>query len=263
MINILMCTYNGEKYLRRQIDSILCQTYKDFCLFIRDDGSDDEIIEIIEEYRERYTKLIKVIEDEHHLGYPDCFWNLLGNCDSADLYAFCDQDDIWRKDKLECAVRAYEAFYKKDSIYGSCPPEAIPTLYIHEYLNCDKNLHTMSRHHLGGTNALTDMSILFYTYASGFSMVINDAMRRAINGADIMGHDMYHDELCIWIAHFYGKIIYDKRVLAKYRRHEATETKYGNGIPTLIDNYIKRELAGDYFTAKCKRVHIILIRAME
>ncbi len=66
------------------------------------------------------------------------------------------------------------------------------------------------------------MSILFYTYASGFCMAINNSMRDFCLSQQPMGKGLYHDEWCIWNAHFYGKVVYSSKILTKYRRHSNT-----------------------------------------
>ena len=100
-IEILLSTYNGEAYLCQQLDSILAQTHRDFHLTIRDDGSTDGTREILAEYSAHHPDRITLMPADGNRGYPDCFWYLLANAEEADLYAFCDQDDIWKADKLE------------------------------------------------------------------------------------------------------------------------------------------------------------------
>ena len=100
MIAILMSTYNGERYLREQIDSLLNQTYKDWKLYIRDDGSTDGTISIIESYMNDYPDLIILLKDDlGNLGSGRSFMRILSVVD-ADYYMFCDQDDVWLPNKV-------------------------------------------------------------------------------------------------------------------------------------------------------------------
>lgn len=101
-VAILISTYNGEKYLKEQMDSLLNQTYKNIDIYIRDDSSTDGTIKIIEEYIKN-TSNIKLIKGEN-LGFVKSFFELLKEVREADYYAFCDQDDIWMEDKIERAV---------------------------------------------------------------------------------------------------------------------------------------------------------------
>ena len=101
MIAILMSTYNGERYLREQIDSLLSQTNKDWILYIRDDGSTDGTVLIVKEYEREYPYKIVLLEDGlGNLGSGCSFMQLLSSVNS-DYYMFCDQDDVWLSDKIE------------------------------------------------------------------------------------------------------------------------------------------------------------------
>jgi len=98
-IDILMATYNGEKYLSEQIDSIINQTYQGWNLLIRDDGSTDSTMEIIESYQKKDTR-IKILKDNKgNLGIVKNFEELL-KISKAKLIMFSDQDDIWKKEKI-------------------------------------------------------------------------------------------------------------------------------------------------------------------
>lgn len=97
-IAILMATYNGEKFVTEQINSILSQNFKDWTLFIHDDGSTDKTRPIIKEYCDE-NKNIVFIEDNIRRGAKNSFLFLLNNVD-AKYYMFCDQDDVWLPDKI-------------------------------------------------------------------------------------------------------------------------------------------------------------------
>lgn len=107
---ILMSTYNGEKYIEEQLESLLNQTYSDIKIFIRDDGSKDRTKEIIKQFLQK-SKNIFLIEGEN-IGFINSFFELLNISDTADYYAYCDQDDVWMEDKIERAVKFLE---KSDS----------------------------------------------------------------------------------------------------------------------------------------------------
>ena len=101
-IDILLATYNGEKYLKEQIESILNQTYENFNLIISDDASTDNTLNILEEYEKKDTR-IKVFKKEKNKGLIDNFEFLLKNV-TSDYFMFSDQDDIWKKDKIEKSI---------------------------------------------------------------------------------------------------------------------------------------------------------------
>ena len=103
-IDILMATYNGEKYLAEQIDSIICQTYKNWNLLIRDDGSSDNTFKILKEYEKKDDR-IKIIKDKKgNLGIAKNFEELL-KISSSELIMFSDQDDVWKKDKIKIMLK--------------------------------------------------------------------------------------------------------------------------------------------------------------
>ena len=108
---VLLASYNGEKYLRDQLDSLINQTYKNIDVYIRDDNSTDKTMDIINEYCGKSINginFIKVDSCGRNLGYPDCFWEILKNVPRAKYYCFCDQDDYWLPEKIESSVKCLE-----------------------------------------------------------------------------------------------------------------------------------------------------------
>jgi len=104
-VNVLMSTYNGEQYLREQIDSILEQEDVDVRLFVRDDGSSDSTLGILDEYKE--NKKLQYIKGEN-AGFRKSFLQLCDKVPESDYYAFSDQDDVWKKDKLIRMIKELE-----------------------------------------------------------------------------------------------------------------------------------------------------------
>ena len=99
MISVAMATYNGERYIRQQVESILNQTYDDLELVVCDDCSSDGTVRILEEYAARDGR-VKIFENEANLGFKRNFERAISLC-SGDFIAMCDQDDIWEVWKLE------------------------------------------------------------------------------------------------------------------------------------------------------------------
>ncbi|MBQ6958217.1 MAG: glycosyltransferase [Bacteroidales bacterium] len=98
-ISIALCTYNGEKYLTAQLDSILDQTHPADEIIIVDDGSTDATLDIIREYASR-TDILQYFVNEQTLGYVRNFSKAI-SLTSGDFVALSDQDDIWTKDHIE------------------------------------------------------------------------------------------------------------------------------------------------------------------
>lgn len=121
MIAILMSTYNGEKYIREQINSFLNQTNQDWKLFVRDDGSKDSTLSILGEFSDKYPDKIFLDESApRNMGAGESFMYML-NLTDAQYYMFSDQDDVWMDDKIErtlAKVQQLEADFGLDKAIG-------------------------------------------------------------------------------------------------------------------------------------------------
>ncbi|MBR4145092.1 MAG: glycosyltransferase, partial [Lachnospiraceae bacterium] len=104
-IAVLLCTYNGEKYLCTQLDSILKQKDVNVTLFVRDDGSSDETCNILNRYKTQYPDKVILVENVNKnlgpgLGFMKLFFKVFKEYKRFSFYAFADQDDIWLDNKL-------------------------------------------------------------------------------------------------------------------------------------------------------------------
>ena len=106
-VSIALATYNGEKYLREQLDSILNQDFKDFTLYISDDGSSDGTLKILGEYAAKDGRVKPFPKHEPNKSACRHFLYMLENIQS-DLYLFCDQDDVWTSDHIGIFVEKYK-----------------------------------------------------------------------------------------------------------------------------------------------------------
>ena len=114
-IDILLATYNGEKYLSELIDSILSQTYKNIRLIISDDCSKDNTREILDKYKKEDSRVI-VYKQEQNQGYVKNFEFLLKKVES-DYYMLADQDDVWLPEKVEKSLQKLKA-ENADLVFG-------------------------------------------------------------------------------------------------------------------------------------------------
>ena len=135
-IAILMATYNAEKYLHEQIDSIFSQTCKEWHLFIHDDGSKDNTIAIIKEYAENHPQEITLLNYSSQHGAWRNFLSMLTSVES-DYYMFCDQDDVWLPEKIETE---YKAMKKLESEEGKNKPIVVYS----DLIVTDSELNTIS-----------------------------------------------------------------------------------------------------------------------
>ncbi len=127
-IDVLLATYNGEKYLKEQIDSILNQTYQNINLIVSDDCSTDNTREILNEYEQKDER-VKVYYQEKNQGYIKNFEFLLKQV-STDIYMLSDQDDVWLPEKIE---KSYETLKNQnaDLVFGDLEvvDENLNTIY--------------------------------------------------------------------------------------------------------------------------------------
>lgn len=108
LISVAMATYNGQRYLRAQLESIAAQTVLPSELVVSDDGSDDSTLALIESFAKHAPFPVRILTKEIHLGFADNFLYAAAVC-KHELVAFCDQDDVWLPNKLEIGLERITA----------------------------------------------------------------------------------------------------------------------------------------------------------
>lgn len=155
MIAILLSTYNGERFLRQQVDSLLNQGFKNWKLYIRDDGSTDNTISIIQEYTQTHpNKIYLDSSNTDNLGAGKSFMYLLQNTE-ANYYMFCDQDDVWKTDKIEIT---FNKILDLEYLHGKETPIGVFT----DLEVVDENLATLMPSLWKGDNRNPDFIKDFY-----------------------------------------------------------------------------------------------------
>ena len=208
---VLLSTYNGEEYISQQLDSLLRQTLKPDRIFIRDDGSRDDTLNILEEYSSEYP-FIRYYNGKNK-GPAKSFWELICSCEDADYYALCDQDDVWFEDKLETAVSMLEK-EEKD----------IPLLYCSKYTLTDRDLNPIDSN-VSDLYGFSDFahSLLYHT-APGCTFVFNHAARKQIEKYDVeKEYCIIHDAIIHKVVAMFGKVILDESSHMYYRQHGNNE----------------------------------------
>lgn len=114
LVSVAMATYNGEKYIAEQLESIINQTYKNIEIIITDDASSDNTIAIIKRFQQQHD-FIKLFLNAVNSGVTNTFQYSFSNC-TGDFIAIADQDDIWALDKIETLVNAID---KEDAVYSN------------------------------------------------------------------------------------------------------------------------------------------------
>lgn len=203
-VHILLSTHNGERYLAEQLDSLLAQTYVDWRLSARDDGSADTTCAILEAYARRDARISVVVGE--NLGVFESFYTLLEQADpSAAYYAFCDQDDVWLPDKLERAVAALEAGASGE-----------PTLYCARALLVDESLRPLSLSRAYGPTDLANA--LVENIGIGCSMLLDRQARDMVLRCRPSIAPV-HDWWCLLVVAATGRVIYDATPRLWYRQH--------------------------------------------
>lgn len=212
---VMMSTYNGEKYLREQIDSIFSQESVEVDLFVRDDGSKDRTFLKLEELKTRYPNM--EITKAENIGYAKSFFFLLANVpDDYEYYAFSDQDDVWKPNKLISAVRALNQ--QEGAALYSCNLELV-----------NQDLKSLGVMDPPGEEDFQKGRYLIDRYSYGCTMVFNSPLRNiAINHIPNIG--VSHDNWLGLIAVLCGRFIFDKNANILYRQHGENVTGGKSGI---------------------------------
>lgn len=205
---ILLCTYNGARFLAEQLDSLEAQTHQNWVVIASDDGSTDQTLEILQQYQTKWTAGKLTIRSGPQKGFCQNFLSLA--CDpeiKADYYAFCDQDDVWLPKKLEKAIAI---------LLAHCNAEVLMycgrTIYIGELgeriEESPKFVHPKSFR-----NALVQC------VAGGNTMVYDYKVKLLIEEAgvvDVSSHDWWLYQL---VSGNGGGVYFDETPLVKYRQH--------------------------------------------
>ena len=211
---VLMSTYNGEKYIKEMIESILKQKDVDLHLLVRDDGSKDDTIRIIREFN---NKNITIIKGEN-IGSTKSFLELIMQAPiNYDYYALSDQDDYWQSEKLSNAIKKLGTFKSNQ-----------PNLYFSGQFVTDSSLNIISIHKLD-TKRTTKASFVFNQIA-GCTCVFNLELIKYLKmyfPTKIKGHDNWIFKVC---AALDGNIYADENAYILYRQHGNNVIGLKNGV---------------------------------
>jgi glycosyltransferase involved in cell wall biosynthesis len=201
-IAVLMSTFNGEKYLDKQLKSLAEQTViDDLTLYIRDDGSTDKTFKIIEKWKD---KINIILLKECNAGPAISFWKLMMNPEiNADYYVFCDQDDIWDRDKIEQGIKELTGEYQ---------------LYACNCRLIDENDKVIKDSRVSGIPNMDVQRLFVSGCTQGCSMIFTDALCKYIRRQKISCVPM-HDIVLMLYAKYFGKIYWDTETHFSYRVH--------------------------------------------
>lgn len=241
-VNVVLSTYNGEQYLAEQLDSIRQQTYADWTLLVRDDGSTDGTAEILRRYASADARIRFVNEGEpaRNLGFVASFYELV-KLEPADFVVFSDQDDVWLPTKLE--VLLAEAATHDNSV---------PVLYYSRWQAVDENLAPIpgvgDRQDLFATTRLHEQ--LTTNGVLGATSMINARLADAWQGTDgIRSHDVF---LGLAAASL-GELVYVKETTLLYRQHGRNQYGVHHLTPQQTSFRAKAEQFWTYYVEQKKR----------
>ena len=212
-IAILMATYNGEKYICQQIDSILSQTCKDWELYIHDDGSTDNTIAVVESYVEKYPNKIHLIDGKSTGGAKYNFFYMFGQVE-APYYMTCDQDDVWLDKKIELTYDKMLTIENKADV---------PCLVYTELRVVDSELNTiadtMSGYQSLDCHKRTINQFILQNSVTGCTMMVNRALRDKMLRITDIDNTIMHDWWAALVAAQFGKTAFIDEPTILYRQH--------------------------------------------
>lgn len=225
-IAVIMSTYNGERYLTEQIESILNQEGVELELFVRDDGSSDNTVDILNSYRVGKIHIYQGANEGYGRSYIDC----LRLAEDFDYYSFSDQDDFWEKEKLKKAV---------DVLTEKVNGKDLPAVYYSNVKVSDAELNLIHKTELENRKQ-TLGSVSMRRSIAGCTMVFNRSLWKEIFRNQIsedlllQGHDSFIISLCYALS---GIVYCDKNAYICYRQHSCNTA----GAPYDLKKRIKKE----------------------
>jgi glycosyltransferase involved in cell wall biosynthesis len=245
-VAILLCTFNGQRFLEEQLKSYIAQTHSNWEIWASDDGSQDDTLSILESYQTQWgTARLSILSGPSE-GFVANFLALTCNASiEADYYAYSDQDDVWEPEKLERAVNWLQSV-----------PAQTPALYCSRTRvvnadNIEMGLSPLFANPPSFANALVQ------NIAAGNTILINSSARKIIQRSIpciVVSHDWW---MYIVISGVGGEIFYDHNPLVRYRQHK--NNKVGSN-KSLVSKY--KRISG-VLNSKYKNWNLINLAAIK
>ena len=234
---IIMAVYNGQEYIREQLESLKDQTYTEWRLVIRDDRSSDKTAEIVKKFSDEVEQeVIFKVNEKPSGSAKNNFALLINDAKESDYVMFCDQDDIWKKDKIEIT---FNKMKQAEERYGRDFP-----LLVHgdvEVIDENGNINADSMFEMSHINADSKLpQILIQNHVTGCTMMCNKKLIAGISEYTSSEYIIMHDYLAALYASVFGKIEVIKKPLLSYRQHS------GNSVGAKNNNnpmYLLKRLA--------------------
>lgn len=234
-VAVVLATYNGEKYLREQLDSLLRQKGVSVRILVRDDGSKDGTTAILDEYQ---SKGLLSWYTGKHLNVQKGYLDLLKHAPQSEYYAFCDQDDVWDDDKLLFAVTELDEM-----------PAEKPAMYYCGQRLVDENLKLISIHKIASDRSPHTNFLI--SNVAGCTAAFNRCLVEAVNSAEpdfILMHDSWLFKVCLALG---GNYFADSAAHINYRQHGSNVAGLNGGVKGKV-RQVKRYLDVFEIQKQCK-----------
>lgn len=258
-VEILLATYNGEKYLSQQIDSIINQSYTNWILTIRDDCSTDSTKSLIDQYTKEFPDKIRLLNNNGvNLGSTKSFSELLQNS-QEEFVMLCDQDDIWLNNKIELSLeRMLQIEFENPSQ---------PLLVFTDMKVVDKDLQLISNSFIKAqkliTGVITDYrQLIAHNVVAGCTTLMN---KKAVEiTVPIISNKLIHDHWISIIVSYYGTISFIDVPTSLYRQHGrnvvgASSKGLGYFVRKLVNPVTQMEIYIDLIKYLPFRTSIIIL----
>lgn len=250
LITILMATYNGEAFIKEQLNSILSQTYKNWVLWVRDDGSTDRTVEILESYALKYPKISVFKNDTGERGACLNFAALfrMAKLDEHVKYVmFCDQDDVWLSTKVEITLRE---MVRQEILYPNEP------MLIYTDLELIDQNGVRTGNHLRLKNKIDLRNLVSFNYVLGCTMLLNRAMIYKIQHIPQVA--INHDYWIALVSSLYRSSYINERLI-QYRQH--TQNVSGNVVNnSSFAARIRRHITAPQREIKLTRIKLLMLK---
>lgn len=240
MIDVLLATYNGEAYLPDLLESLEQQAYADWQLIVRDDGSTDGTLSIIEEWAKEHPGKVRVLRDGRSRLGPSASFGALMEASEAPYFMFCDQDDVWLPEKMTVLLNAVCDAEKRRGTHA-------PVLAHSDLILVDENRRPLGASFWRQQGTLpssrhSHRGLILQNWVTGCALMGNGALRR--HAFPIPQEAVMHDWWVAMVAAFAGELVELSTPTVLYRQHGGNSIgAKGWGVLDLLGRFFSEPFA--------------------
>ena len=255
-ISVAMATYNGQKFIREQLDSLAAQQHLPSELVITDDASSDKTVAIAQQFAKTAPFTVHIHRHDERLGYRANFMRAASLC-TSDVIAFCDQDDVWSPQKLALCIERFQ-------------DPAVLLAHHNAEVVTEAGERLGSLDHLASAPTTPPLSLCAIGRNMPFALGFTEVFRRSIlKFSDLreisldyndLTAPMAHDQWVFFIASVFGRMVYIEKALASYRQHGSNIFGWNrpsnllSDFPYLLDNPTSRVDALQQSAERCAEI---------